>query len=72
MSEDEFLFSNLGPAFTRGTINIEDRDGFREFEETELRALSIVPTNEPSGCTTVYQGTSRLDFSSICSLELHL
>jgi hypothetical protein len=60
-----------GSIFIGGAIDIEDRDGFGKFKETEAGTLSIVSINELSSCTTVHQSTSRLDFSSIRSLKLH-
>jgi hypothetical protein len=36
------------------------------FKEMESETFGIVSFNELCGCTTVYQGISRLDFSSIC------
>jgi hypothetical protein len=65
---DNFYYSSI---FIRGTINIEDRDRFGEFKETELGTFGIVSVNELSGCTTVYQGISRFDFSSIHSFKFY-
>jgi hypothetical protein len=65
---DNFCYSSV---FIRSTIDIEDRDRFGEFKEMKLGTFGIVSVNELSGCTTVYQGISRLDFSSICSFKFH-
>ena len=70
--EEEINNFHYGSAFIRGAVNIEDRDGFREFKEMELGTFGIVLINKLSGCTTAYQSTSRLDFSGIHSFKFHL
>jgi hypothetical protein len=58
--------------FIGSAINIEDRNWFKEFKETELKTSGIVLVNKFSSSTTVNQGTSRLDLSDICSFKFHL
>jgi hypothetical protein len=65
---NNFCYSSI---FIRGTINIEDRNRFGEFKEMESGTFGIVSVNELSSCITVYQGISRLDFSSIHSFKFH-
>ena len=55
-----------GSIFIRGAINIEDRDGFREFKETELGTFGIVSVNKLSAAP---QSTKALvDLTSAVSV----
>ena len=41
-------------AFVRGAVDIEDRNGFGEFKETEPGTFGIVSVDKFSGSTTVH------------------
>jgi len=56
----------------QGSINIVNRNGFRELPGMEPVALVIVTVDELSGGSTVYKEVDGLHFSSISGFKLNL
>jgi len=72
VSQDEIHHFSDRTSLVQSSINVVDRNGFREFPSMEPVALSIVMVDELSGGSAVYKGVDRLHFSCISGYKLNL
>jgi len=72
ISQDEIHHFSDGTSLVQDSVNIVNRNGFRELPGMEPVALSIVMVDELSSGSTVYEGVDRLHFSCISGFKLNL
>jgi len=72
ISQDEIHHFSDRNNLVQGSVNIVNRNGFRELLSMKSVALSIVTVNELSGGSPVYKGVDRLHFSCISGFKLNL
>ena len=72
ISQDEIHHLSDGTSLIQSSINIVNRNGFRELPSVEPVALGIVAVDELSSGSAVHEGIDGLHFSCISGIKLNL
>jgi len=72
VSQDEIHHFSDGTSLVQSSVNVVDRNGFRELPSVEPVALGIVAVDELSGGSAVHEGVDRLHFPCISGFKLNL
>ena len=62
ISQDEIHHFSGGTSFVQSSVNIVNRNGFRELPSVELVAFGIVAVDELSSGSAVHEGVNKLHF----------
>jgi len=72
ISQDEIHHFSDRTSLVQGSINIVNRNGFRELPSMEPVALGLVAVDELSSGSAVHKGVDGLYFSCISGFKLNL
>jgi len=72
ISQNEIHHFSDRTSLVQGSVNIVNRNGFRELLSMEPVALGIVAVDELSGGSAVHEIVDGLHFSCISGFELNL
>ena len=68
VSQDDIHHFSDGTSLVQSSVNIVDRNGFRELLSVEPVALGVVAVDELSGGSTVHERVKLMDFTSPVSV----
>jgi len=71
-SQDEIHHLSDGTSLVQSSVDIVNRNGFRELTRVEPVALGIVVVDELSSGSAVHEGVDRLHFPCISGFKLNL
>ena len=72
ISQDEIHHFSDGTSLVQSSVNIVNRNGFRELLSIELVALGVVAVDELPGGSAVHERVDGLHFSCISCFKLNL